>query len=210
MWHLAKTWLLRRRIAKLEAIHADLKVREDELDALNAEISLRQTELLLVAIGLVAVIWAKLESALDGINHVAFHLAGGQAIEREVPAESLRRKLEFMRKAHKKLEPLKPLQGEADKLIDRVHDLKQRRHEIIHGAATALPAGGLIELLVSKRDKRHPQGVRLEPKTVSTDELHDLFSQTLGLVEFAGKHFQSVLVAVGGETGEDTNNGVAH
>ena len=96
-------------------------------------------------IGAITVAWAKLEGSLDIINDYAF-ANGGKAFQDELP-QSTSRKLRFMRRCHKELPQLAPLRDRVECLIDRVFQLMQRRHDIIHGIADEFPKDDLMHFV---------------------------------------------------------------
>ena len=152
--------------------------------------------------------WAKMEGALDSINHAIFYIGRGKQIEPEVP-ESLSRKLRFMRRAHSRLPELKPLQASADRIVDRVHDLKQRRHDMVHGIATRVPTGDILNVIVLRRDKQAPKGVAIDMKRMTAEDLINLFSQIVEIFELAENHFEAILPVVFAKGEHDEGSGLA-
>lgn len=153
-----------------------------------------------VLIGMTAVLWAKMEGALDACNDLAFEI-GGNAFEDKLP-QALNRKLRFMRKCHNELPELSPLKAAADKLVERAHFLKKRRHDLIHGIALELPAGDIMEFL---RLSHGTEGLSIERITVTNEDLSSFAADAMDLFDLAEDHFVAManLILVEGKKNQD-------
>ena len=84
------------------------------------------------AIGRLTISWAHLEAGLDFCVAIAYHSLDGDQIEQEIP-RALKRKINFLRKAFKRLNALAPYRDRFLTLADQIETESDKRHDIIHG-----------------------------------------------------------------------------
>jgi hypothetical protein len=89
------------------------------------------------AVGFTVLIWAHIEQILDAAIAVVFQNCGGNKINQQIP-RNLKSKLVFMRKSLRKINVLEPFQEQGLALMDRISNMKQRRHDVVHGVVTSL------------------------------------------------------------------------
>jgi hypothetical protein len=100
----------------------------------------------LAAIGGFTVSWAAVELVMDRTNELIIGFAGGSAIGDQVPV-SLKPKIAFYRKAHQQLETLAPFSAAGVDLAQRVADMTETRHDMIHGFAVGELTDGKLKVL---------------------------------------------------------------
>jgi len=89
------------------------------------------------AVGFTVITWAHIEIVLDASIGIVFQSCGGDQINPELP-RTLKGKLSFMRKSLRRLATLKPFQEQGLALMDRISNMKQQRHDVVHGVAASL------------------------------------------------------------------------
>ena len=89
------------------------------------------------AVGFTVLTWAHIEQILDFAIAVVFQNCGGNKINQQIP-RNLKSKLVFMRKSLRKIHVLEPFQEQGLALMDRISDMKRRRHDVVHGVVTSL------------------------------------------------------------------------
>lgn len=104
---------------------------ESELREVLA-IVLDEFNLLLRAIGGVAIAWAEVEFSLDYINGIL--IMHRDIAEKELP-KSLKPKIGFFKKSFDRIQELAPLREKALRLLSELNRLKNIRHDVIHGVA---------------------------------------------------------------------------
>lgn len=139
-------------------------------------------------IGAITVAWAKLEGALDMTNEAIIALRGN-AIEDRLP-QAMNQKLKFMRRCHKNLLLLAPLQDQAEKLVDQTFTLLERRHDIIHGIAVEFPKGSLMTFIRFRADN---QTLDVKAVEIRSAELSRLLMDILEVSELLDDHFLEIV-----------------
>ena len=96
---------------------------------------------LCMAVGFVVLNWALIEQQVDNWVRLAFLTCGGKELRKrnDVP-RSFNAKADFLRECFRKLPSLKPFAREGLPLIDRIHRVAKRRHELVHGGIVSLEA----------------------------------------------------------------------
>lgn len=84
------------------------------------------------ALGRFTAAWAYLELGVDGACVVIFHGLGGKTICANIPY-SLGKKIEYLRKAFKKLPDLSPFIERGTSAVEALASLRADRHDLIHG-----------------------------------------------------------------------------
>ncbi len=133
---------------------------------------------LLTSMGLLVMVWAQAEVALDGaIALILFGLEGKRRLGETVVPVALKRKLDLWRKAHAKMPELKPHAVLAGEIATELGRLSQERHNIIHGAAMQMHSDGSFAFFRS-----YPRKGGVEPhfSTYSPAQIGDL---TMEMVE---------------------------
>ena len=171
------------------------------------DVPLEDAEKFLSSIGLVTIIWAKTESVLDLIVSVIYSPGGGDKLEAELP-RALDRKLTFLRKCYTRLDALKAVQASGIEIVERFHAIKQRRHDLIHGAVSRATADS-IEVTILKKDKGKPEGIRMDRETITHDNLIDLLEAITDLLDLTDQHFHAVMAAVFGESFEEAKRRIS-
>jgi len=149
---------------------------EDELNEIAfAPIRKKENETYYYLVGMLAVVWAHVEVCLDLLNVIILHEATTK--ETQLPS-LLGRKIKFLRKHFQNIPELISLRDDALGLFDKVDQLKEVRHDIIHGTAEArLPEG---ERKIIRNDYRGMKLVErhkiysLREITVATEAMTDL------------------------------------
>lgn len=88
------------------------------------------------AVGFTVITWAHVEQILDMLIAIVFQSCGGDQINPKIP-RNLMSKLDFMRKSLRKLDVLQPFQDWGLDLMDRISNMKQQRHDLVHGVITS-------------------------------------------------------------------------
>ena len=111
---------------------------------------------------------------------------GGCEIEPEVP-RGLKQTLSYLRKAFQKLEELQPMRHAVLPMLQKVTDLSERRHLIVHGAAV----GHFNESGISLERLRGAKSTYVKDKqTVSIAEIYAIGHEAAPLTaELAGIGF---------------------
>lgn len=97
----------------------------------------KDVQSLCASIGFVVVNWALAEQSLDMFISVIYNKCGGNTVVRQMP-HSFQRKVEFLRKAFRKLIVLQEYAGEGNQLLDRMQALSQKRHDLVHGVVVSI------------------------------------------------------------------------
>jgi hypothetical protein len=123
------------------------KSKKEELD-----------EVKFLLIGYFVTTWARLEASLDFSNWIFLNLlSGGSGLAAQLP-RSLDQKIALFRRAHEELTAMGPFRDEGLLLIGRINDLKERRHDIIHGRISSSIDGMSMEVVrahLKGLDMRH-------------------------------------------------------
>ena len=90
-------------------------------------------------IGYTVTHWAMIEGTLDMSIAVVYHCCGGKDIEPKLP-RTLKQKIQFMRKALRRLGSLAPLKSHGLDLMQQVSDMKRQRHDLVHSVITSVNA----------------------------------------------------------------------
>lgn len=90
-------------------------------------------ESLCAYIGHIVLNWASAEQSLDICVTMVFHHFGGRALRKDLP-RSLNRKTEFLGKAFRTIDVLKPISKSGIEIVDRMNSLSKKRHDMVHGA----------------------------------------------------------------------------
>lgn len=90
----------------------------------------------LMALGSVTLSWSALEIYLDAITLIIHKNINGHTIEKDAPT-SLKRRKEFIKKCLKNIPEISKYHFEIKELIGDVDRLKEKRHDLIHGAITS-------------------------------------------------------------------------
>ena len=90
-------------------------------------------------IGFVVVHWSLTEQQLDNWVNVCANNCGGKPfLEGKGVPQALKRKATFIKRCLKELPDLAPFRDECAALLSRVLSASKQRHDLIHGAITAL------------------------------------------------------------------------
>jgi hypothetical protein len=130
----------------------------------------------LAAVGAVTLNFAALETTLDFMVAMTFNGLDRMG-EKEIP-RSLDRKLSFLRKAFKH-SVLGPIKADADRVFDRVHNVKEERHDAVHGA---LIGSGLDIVRVRYTPERHVTQIK---QALSDKDMEGLALRIRALFEAA-------------------------
>jgi hypothetical protein len=95
---------------------------------------------LFAAIGKIAVAWAFVEHGLEQCVAIAYRRCGGNKLSNQVP-RALSKKIDFMRKAFRRLAALAKFQPEGLALLGRIQQSSEDRHAVIHGALSGIVEG---------------------------------------------------------------------
>jgi hypothetical protein len=93
------------------------------------------------ALGRFTATWAYLELGVDGACVSIFHRFGGKTISPNIPY-SLDKKIEYLRKALKKLPDLSPFSERCATAVEILASLRTDRHDFIHGLHGSLNSKG--------------------------------------------------------------------
>lgn len=104
----------------------------------NAPSDERLSELY-TGIGKITSLWALMEQALDAWVGIVFHSCGGRKLRNGLP-HGLKRKLEFLRTGFKQIPDLAPFKDDGLVLLEKIASNKDRRHDVVHGAISAVEA----------------------------------------------------------------------
>lgn len=110
-----------------------------------SDVSIQPSDEFLTALGRATYAWAYLETVIDSLVAVTFHSFGGQSIHPEIP-KALSRKLEYLKDCSK-LPALKKHRFAILALKDAVNDMKELRHDVIHGAVSEFADDGTATLM---------------------------------------------------------------
>ena len=104
-------------------------------------------------VGKITVAWAFIDYSLDVINTMIFLMAGGNAIQSEIPV-SLNNKIAFFRKAYQNLDGLAPFKNAGLGLIAEVAKQREARHDFVHGIVInkVVPAGRTLRRYLHVKD----------------------------------------------------------
>lgn len=158
---------------------------------------------LLSLVGSITILWAKMEGTIDACNLLVLEFGDGRSIESERPI-SLKRKLRFLRQCHKRLPVLSTLQNQADELIDRINNSKQRRHDLVHGVALTIPTGDVLEVMTLNPDGANPPGTF---QSFTSNDLRAFYNEVVDIFELAEDHFQAMLSPIMSNSGGDLDGG---
>jgi hypothetical protein len=98
------------------------------------------------ALGWATIAWAQAELALDLLVAVTFHMYGGHLKHREIP-RSLSRKVEYLRDVAKQGTVGEEWAGKLVAAADAAHDLKEERHDAVHGALIGEIDGEMVSIM---------------------------------------------------------------
>ncbi len=120
----------------------------------------------LQAVGALTLNWAVIETALDFCCAIVFHEFDGRKIEPEIP-RSLGVKLKFLKRGLK--DPrLAEVAAYGTDLIQELQNLKDSRHEVVHGA---LSGNAKEDTVVMLRVRYEKHAHRTSMHTVTADEV---------------------------------------
>ncbi|WP_425987980.1 hypothetical protein [Afipia sp. DC4300-2b1] len=133
-------------------------------------------------IALLSICWAQIEVVLDYSN--LFIITAFDTSETQLPI-SLKPKIAFFKKHFKEIPELEEYRERALKLVERINNLKETRHDIIHGVAVKEVTKGIRQFIrhdyKGKSLIQMPKNYTLDQMTVKVEEIADL---TGDLVEF--------------------------
>jgi len=151
-------------------------------------------------IGGIAMSWASIETAIDGLTLVAY-LNGGNAFSPSMP-RSLSRKIVFLETSFKKLAFLTEVANEGRALLARADALSNDRHWAIHG--TVMEHMGNIDLEMKvEKIRREQHYFVFERKTHSVADLADIWEKSNNL---AIELFQFVRPIIGQHLENEAND----
>jgi hypothetical protein len=87
------------------------------------------------AIGVIVTQWSFVEQSLDSCVALIYHAPGGDKLDDQIPASTLR-KTDLIKRGLKKLPHLAPYRDDGLALIQRVMDTKDQRHQLVHSVLT--------------------------------------------------------------------------
>jgi hypothetical protein len=125
-----------------EGMSARRPLTQEEIDATFDRVVLKffskkEDDLLNQTIGILVRAWAYMETVLDYANCVILERAGGTKIQSSLPI-SLKAKLAFFNRAFERLDELSPFRDRAMTMLLRLHNLKEARHDVVHGTVSDL------------------------------------------------------------------------
>lgn len=118
-----------------------------------------------MAVGFISISWALVERQMDNIIHLVFDRLGGVPGEKEKPV-SLSRKIDYLKKAFKKLPALHAFKYRALDLLKEAKDTGDKRHVFMHGTLSELD-GTILHI-----DKITPKVSGYVVERTSFDLLH--------------------------------------
>jgi len=131
-------------------------------------------------IGKLAVAWAQVEIPLEFITGVFFEFAGGtKRFAKRLP-RALDQKIDFCRRCLAELPQLAPFGEGITLILDRIEELSDHRHRIIHGIAdnfTPVPAGVTIIRKLEYGNQEH----RFTEHRTSLREIRELTRDIVAL-----------------------------
>ncbi len=136
-------------------------------------------------VGMFVGCWARLEMSLDYSNWIILNVVpGGGALASELP-RSLGQKIELFRKAHADLSLLADFKIDAAGILRRIQDLKEHRHDLIHGRGTEILDGRSVSYV-----RLHLKGADFQhlSKTYTTKQLLALGRRANDLQLAAAQH----------------------
>jgi hypothetical protein len=123
------------------------------------------------AIGGLVLAWGNLECMLHLIAVVAWDRAGGKAIELALP-RAFSRKLRFLRRCFRELDPFKPFADQCRPLLEKAADLGDDRHAIIHAMVSRQnPETGRVRFISLDGDSG---GHLVSVRGFTVDEIREL------------------------------------
>jgi hypothetical protein len=87
----------------------------------------------LIEVGRFSVKWSYAETALDVYNLLLHVRYGGDQVDPQLPKTGLKRKIDYFRKVHRQSPAAAPLAEKAMPIIERLAQLRDWRHTLIHG-----------------------------------------------------------------------------
>ena len=105
-------------------------------------------------IGLMVISWAWSENALALAIGIIDETVEEMRGHKELPV-SLKKRLDYLRTALKDVPALEPIKEEGTALIKLFVELKERRHELIHGSTWQLDQGGFEAHLSTIKGRKH-------------------------------------------------------
>jgi hypothetical protein len=109
--------------------------------------TLEDFETLCALVGYVSIQWASIEQDLDYCVAASFHGCGGADIREDLPV-SLEAKIDYLKKAYRRLPPLHGLVDEALPLLTDLKVFAQNRHDLVHGVINGIEhEGGVYTFL---------------------------------------------------------------
>jgi hypothetical protein len=103
-----------------------------------------QRRMFIHSVGLISIGWAHIETLLDYGNY--FILGNFETQETQLPV-SLKPKIAFFRKHFQAIPELEPYRDRAMVLVERINNLKEARHDVVHGMAQSKVREGLQEII---------------------------------------------------------------
>ena len=101
------------------------------------------------ALGYIQTNWAQMEQMFDSWIAMIYHNIGGRdMVDNRLP-RSFGKKIEFLRKAFKKIRLLNEYAGKAIPLLNRAKALSRQRNDLTHGALSSLePVDGKWQMII--------------------------------------------------------------
>ncbi len=144
-------------------------------------------EPLWAAIGHMVHSWSVVEMCLDYNTAIIFRLAGGRHLDDQLP-QALGRKIRFLRRCFKQIEPLRGFADEALGYIDEAKRLSETRHLVVHGSATKYDpdkqAFGFVKLDLTNGRTIHKANTALVPLRKLRDDAVDCQELTKNFLPF--------------------------
>jgi hypothetical protein len=157
----------------------DVKIMNDKIK------SNQEWDDFLRSVGSITISWGLAEFCLDAIIAVFFKKYGVMLNEKQLP-KMLDPKIKFANKCFSRISALSEFKIDGELLLSNFNRLRQKRHEIIHGALTQLPTNGIaiFSKLDIKDNLHHSRFVKFDwaQSQILTQELHDLGNDTANLV----------------------------
>ena len=127
---------------------------------------LKDFENLCAAIGFISVNWALTENFMDSVVLAIYQDFGGRKIERSIP-RSLNKKIDFCRKAIRRLPSFSRYGVALLPLLNDMETLSEKRHDFIHGVVTNIkrdPDGTFpIMRLIYGRHEHTMREIKFDP-----------------------------------------------
>lgn len=139
------------------------------------------------AIGLLTILWAQVEIALDVTNGIL--ILDKRIQDTELP-RSLNPKIKFFRKNIAKIPELAPFVEETLRLAGELNRIKDVRHDAVHGVAIEKLSAMIRKVLRVKYDGKD---LKIEYTEYGLDDLTKVLNDTIKLKDDLYAHFVSIL-----------------